>query len=299
MESYEEAVAEDSELAIAYARWGQLLALRFRTDEALVRTERALALSPDDPDVLAIHAMALDWNGQVDEAVRYAQRAIDIDPDHAAAHSFLAEAYMDSGRYDDALQAALRARELDPEEVWAWRNLGYVYESLGRYEEAVQAYSEGVLVKPLSYLYISLGRNERVLGNYDRALDHFRQASVVDPRNPEGYAELGFTYYRYLQDNNSAINYLEEGIDRDPSFGRNYALLGFVYYAQRNYEAAIEALEKGVSFGYSSQEVFYELGLSYAFLEQCEEGMPWLERALELDPESGPALAGIRLCTES
>ncbi|MGH2542866.1 MAG: tetratricopeptide repeat protein, partial [Ardenticatenaceae bacterium] len=87
LESYQEAVASDPNLAIAYARWGQLLALRHKTEEALIRTARAVELAPDDPEALAAHAMALEWSGDIPEAIRYADRAITMNPTYAAAHS--------------------------------------------------------------------------------------------------------------------------------------------------------------------------------------------------------------------
>ncbi|MGH2543416.1 MAG: tetratricopeptide repeat protein, partial [Ardenticatenaceae bacterium] len=222
--------------------------------------------------------------------------AITMNPTYVAAHSFLAEAYVDSQRYDEALATAQQAVEIDPDDVWAWRNLGYVNESLSYYDQALAAYREGIQVKPLSHLYIRIGRIQLYHEqNFDVAIETFRQATIVDPRNPEIYAELANIYIG-KEDPATAIDYLEQGIEKDPTFGRNYGLLGQLYYTQLNFETAIEALEKAVSFGYSNETVYFYLGLSYAYLEQCEEAVPWLERALALNPESGPALAGMQLC---
>jgi len=38
------------------------------------------------------------------------------------------------------------------------------------------------------------------------------------------------------------------------------------------------------------------LGLSYSYLEDCDNALIWLNKALELNPESRPALDGIRRC---
>lgn len=296
-ESYQEAVAADPELAIAYARWGMLLTLQLKTEEALIRTTRAVELAPDDPEVLVLHGMALEWSSRIPDAIRYFQEALAIDPDYATAHAMLAEAYIDSGRFDEALAEAQRATELDPNNMWGWRNLGYVYESLGRYSEAIEAYQKALDIQPLSYIYMRLGRNEfaKVGANYQQALDYFRLATEVDPRNPQAYAELGRAYW-LLQDYNTAIEILQKGVEQDPSYGINYAYLGYVYYNQRNFEQAIVELQQSVSFGYTSETVYYHLGLSLAYLEECDEAVGWLQRALELNPNSEPAQSGMRLC---
>lgn len=294
-EAYEEAVAADPELARAYARWGQLLALRLKSEEALIRTTRAVELAPDDAEVLAAHAMALDATGDAASAVRYAQEAIAANPTYGGGHAALAEAYLSQQKFSEARATAEQGVQVDPDSVWAWYSLGRVREYLGDYQGAVEAYREGTIVTPLSYLYVRMGMNERVLGNTDAALATFQEAKTADPRNPQAYGQLGFTYIN-LEDYVNSVDYLEQGIAQDPTYGYNYSLLGLVYYRQRNFEGAIEQLEKAVSFGWSPPEVYYELGLANAYLEQCDEAIPWLQRALEAEPESPPALEGMRIC---
>ena len=124
LESYQEAVAANPDLAIAYARWGLLLTLQTKMDEALSRTELAVSLAPNDPEVLSIHAMALEWSGDLPGAIQYAQQAIDLNPEYATAYAFLAEAYVDSGRIDEALSMAQQAIEVNPDEMWGLAQFG-------------------------------------------------------------------------------------------------------------------------------------------------------------------------------
>jgi tetratricopeptide (TPR) repeat protein len=296
-ESYQEAVAADPELAIAYARWGMLLTLQLKTEEALIRTTRAVELAPDDPEVLVLHGMALEWSGRIPDSIRYFQEALAINPDYATAHAMISEAYVDSQRFEEALASAQLATELEPNNMWGWRNLGWVYESLGRYSDALVAYQRALDIQPLSYLYMRMGRNEfaKADANYQQALDYFRRATEVDPRNPQAYAELGRAYW-LLEDYPTAIETLQQGIEQDPSYGINYAYLGYVHYTQRNFEQAIVELQQSISFGYTSEAVYYHLGLSLAYLEECDSAVGWLERALEINPESQPAQSGMRLC---
>jgi tetratricopeptide (TPR) repeat protein len=67
---------------------------------------------------------------------------------------------------------------------------------------------------------------------------------------------------------------------------------------RKNWERAIEAFEKAIDLGIVNEEYYYELGLSYVYLEDCEKGEEWLRRALELNPQSQPALQGLQICAE-
>ena len=100
-----------------------------------------------------------------------------------------------------------------------------------------------------------------------------------------------------LEDYTLARQVFETGIEKNPTFGLNYANLGQIYYIQRNFERAIREMEKAVSFGHSSEKLFYNLGFSYAYLQQCEEAMPWLDRALTINPDSPLGQYGVQLCS--
>jgi tetratricopeptide (TPR) repeat protein len=67
---------------------------------------------------------------------------------------------------------------------------------------------------------------------------------------------------------------------------------------RRRYEDAIPALEKAIELGSSNVEYYYELGLSYIYLDQCDKGVPWLIKAVEMDPNAVAAWGGLALCPE-
>ncbi len=89
---------------------------------------------------------------------------------------------------------------------------------------------------------------------------------------------------------------LKKAIEIDPEYGPAYAHLGRLYYTRLNWEAAVENLTRAMDLGVRNEEYFYELGLAYVYLDDCDNAMIWLEKALEENPESPPALEGIRRC---
>lgn len=69
---------------------------------ALAAYEKAFALEPEQPDILA--GIAGFWinKGQAAKVIEYANRALALDPNHDAAHMHLALGLMEQGKYSEA-----------------------------------------------------------------------------------------------------------------------------------------------------------------------------------------------------
>ena len=91
---------------------------------------------------------------------------------------------------------------------------------------------------------------------------------------------------------------LKKAVELDPQNASAHAHLGFVYYTQLNWEAAAENLKKAVDLGVKSEEYYYELGLAYVQLDDCANAVTWLQKALEMNPQSQPARDGLKQCAQ-
>ncbi len=98
---------------------------------------RALALAPNQAEVLrAAAAMARDL-GRLDESLALVQRAVEQDPLSAGGYSGLASSYRSLGRWAEAETAFRRVLELAPQRVGTHMVLSNVLYYQGRLEEAL------------------------------------------------------------------------------------------------------------------------------------------------------------------
>ncbi|MBO9362080.1 MAG: tetratricopeptide repeat protein, partial [Thermoflexus sp.] len=130
-EAYRLALALEPENPARYPSLIRLLVFTNRLEEAAAWLERGRRLDPEDPHLLGMAALILDWQGRIPEAVQAGEQAIARLPGEAALHAYLAEAYADAHRPQAALAAAQKALSLAPDLPDAHRALGYVYETLG------------------------------------------------------------------------------------------------------------------------------------------------------------------------
>jgi len=271
-------------------------------NRSLQEAQRAVAVAPDDPDALAARARAFNWHEENDDAAIDAFDALDINPDHVRTLAVLGEIYTDVGNRDIAAQYIDQALALDPTDVLALRNRAYLLEMRGDYEEAATAYEAAIATAPQRFdLYIEYGRLLRVgLANFEKAVEIYRKAVDVYEA-PITLDALGDGLYNN-GDHLQAVRELRKAVEIDPNYGFAQVHLGMALYARRNYEDAATHLDKGLRLvgDRARVEQIYTAGLAFVYKEprECDKALPWLQKALELDATSPPALDGLTRCSQ-
>lgn len=88
---------------------------------------RALAISPDDPELLSRYATYLFEIGRYAESANSFARLMEITPEDATMRTAYATALYGSGRVGDAIEEYRRALETDPSQTLALHNLILAY----------------------------------------------------------------------------------------------------------------------------------------------------------------------------
>ena len=109
------AVALAPRLGSAHMALANIAHGRLDFPSALRETEKAVALSANDPDVLAYAARSLAWFGSVAEGSQLADRAIVLDPLNARFFYVKCEALTLARRYAEAIDLGRKALALAPE----------------------------------------------------------------------------------------------------------------------------------------------------------------------------------------
>jgi tetratricopeptide (TPR) repeat protein len=122
---------------------------RGRPDEAIVETERALEIVPNDHFAYATLALALAQQGRLLEAARSIKRALRLEP-RPSRFLLLVAAYVNAGagRRTEAIEQLERVRLKYPDNVIARVSLAAYYEQAGRHAEAADVVDEILRVAP-------------------------------------------------------------------------------------------------------------------------------------------------------
>jgi Flp pilus assembly protein TadD len=123
---------------------GRLLTDAGRFEEALDCFERAIAMSPNDPDLWCDRG-ALLWKMQRNQdAHDSVLRALAIDPTHPHSCFNQGIGFLENGIADEAITWFDRVLSSDPHHGEAWHNKGEALFRLRRFGEARSCFAEGV-----------------------------------------------------------------------------------------------------------------------------------------------------------
>ncbi|MGO9742445.1 MAG: tetratricopeptide repeat protein [Roseiarcus sp.] len=139
---YQRALELKRDMWIAWSNLGKLMFGARRFAEALAAFDEALALRPDEADLLNSRAGALRELGRLADSERAARRALVARPDHAEAALNLGNALFKQGRPAEALAAYERAGELRASYGEALCGMALSLRALGRLAEARERFRE-------------------------------------------------------------------------------------------------------------------------------------------------------------
>lgn len=199
-------------------------------DEAGKDLERALALSPNDSDALALQTIIAVVNNQADKALAAARSAVAANPRSATAQVALSYALQAGFDLDGARESLESAVRLEPDHALAWARLAEIRSSLGYGGEALEAARKAVDLEP------NLSRTQTVLGysyltqvRTREAREAFQKAVELDKADPLPRLGLGLARIRdgELKEGTREI---EIAVSLDPGQSLIRSYLGKAYF---------------------------------------------------------------------
>jgi tetratricopeptide (TPR) repeat protein len=161
-----------------YLNQGDALQFEQRYHEAIESYDQALSIQPDLAIAWAKKAMALKRSHQYSAALEANERALQIDPNLQPGWLGKAYALLNLKQYEAALLSFERAIQLNPESS-AWRWYGYTLTKLGQYEAALEKLNRAIELYPdhgrgyycKAYFHLAQNQPEQAFINLKQAIE--------------------------------------------------------------------------------------------------------------------------------
>ncbi|HUD72569.1 MAG TPA: tetratricopeptide repeat protein [Dongiaceae bacterium] len=183
--------------AKAHQYYAEILFKQAKREEGLAEQRKALALAPDDGELIVNHARALVGYGHPEEATKVLEAALARgvqDPRVLLERARQAREALD---YPGATDYLTRAIALDPSLAEAQMDLGKVHLFQGHLAEARAAFEAARRLAPTDayapYYLANLLADE---GHYDEAVPLLERSLELDPLNPKAHYSLAQAYQR-------------------------------------------------------------------------------------------------------
>lgn len=173
--------AERSQLALAEA---QMQRDGGREDAAYAALEKALASSPDDPDLLYDAALTAERLGRHQPMENHLRRLLRNQPDHPHALNALGYSFAERGiRLDEAEQLLTRAIALAPDDAFIMDSVGWLQYRQGKLAQALQTLQAAYRLKADPEIAAHLGEVLWQAGRRDEARRLWQEAASRHPDN--------------------------------------------------------------------------------------------------------------------
>ena len=196
--------------------------------------------------------------GKYAKAEKAFRKNLALEPSDPDTIIMLGRCLFEQGKSDKAINCYQKAIGLctdDDDRAYAHYFLGLAYGSLEEHIKAEAAFRESLGLNPSdSYIFFNLGISLANQGKYDEAIGYFERAlelSTGDEERASAHAQLGFV-----------------SCDKDDW-----------EYAIENYETAIQLSDKQ-----KTAEIFFNLGVAYAKLEEYVKAETAFRESLTLNP---------------
>ncbi|UCG51007.1 MAG: tetratricopeptide repeat protein, partial [Candidatus Latescibacterota bacterium] len=165
--------------------------------------EKAIELDRDFALAWAGLSMVRSWlyfslsqKHELPRAKAAADRALELDPDLPEAHTALGFYYYRCLRdYGKALRHLAEAQKRRPSDERVIRTIAHVYRRDGLWDKAVNLYEKAQVLNPREFMtHYSLGQTYRLLREYEKAEPYLTRAVSLSPRVSIGYLEKEALY---------------------------------------------------------------------------------------------------------
>ncbi len=176
------------------------------------------------------------------------------------------------------------ARKPNPTDAKTYYSAGNDYYERGEYEKAIENYNMAILLNPVfSEAYFNRALSYYQLKNFDKSVSDYTKAIELDPQNPIIYNNRGDAFYR-KQDFQNAVKDYDKAISLNPNYLKAYYNRGLSYASIEEYEKAVDDFTKVVELKKDFAEAYHLRGLAQEYAGNISDAIADYEKALELNP---------------
>ena len=163
--------------------------------------------------------------------------------------------------------------------------MGNDYYEKGDYDKAIENYNMAILLNPVfSEAYFNRALSYYQLKNFDKSIADYTKSMELDPQNPIIYNNRGDAFYR-KQDFQSAVKDYDRAISFNPNYLKAFYNRGLSYASIEEYEKAVEDFSKVIQLKADFAEAYHLRGLAHEYAGSIANATADYEKALELNPE--------------
>ena len=169
----------------------------------------------------------------------------------------------------------------------AYNNRAILFRQENNYDKALEYYNQAILMNAADHeSHNNRGNVYNNMKQYDLALADYRQSIQIKPDYNVAYDNLGGVYAIKGQ-YDSALFYLNKSIELDPSYKPPYNNRALTYMSLNKHEEAIKDWKSYLAIDPTAADVYNTIGICYRILGNNQEALGYINHAIQLEPVPG------------
>ncbi|WP_132053267.1 tetratricopeptide repeat protein [Pseudocnuella soli] len=201
-----------------------------------------------------------------------------------------------TGRNEESIRLHMRIIDEQPYSELAWFNLATAYQGLKLYEKAIDAYKYALVIdEKFDYAYRNMGDAYIRLRKYKEAIEALEK--VLELSKPEEviYEAIGHCYDRLKNYGQARIHY-RKAAHMNPEDSKLYYKIACTYYNEGEYNSAIKQLDVSLRIQRNQQEANLLMGECKLQLGLYKEALLYFSYVVKLRPKRAAGWEALIRC---
>ncbi|MBI5815465.1 MAG: tetratricopeptide repeat protein [Nitrospinae bacterium] len=290
-------ISVDFGSAEAHQLLSQALKALGKIPQSIKELELALAQKPNSAELKLKLGEAYLKDGKPEKSIPLLSQAAQhfasrLDSEkEARGRNFLGQAKFEKGEaasdgemINDGIEDLDRATRLDPGLISAYYNLVVAYQKTNRPAEAYKVFERIQSVEPRDAEgWVEMGKTYLMRHEPEKGVFAFKKADSMGEGKFEIYEEAATALYRHKL-YKDALAYLAKAKRINPSDKYAYNLCGVIYRILGERFAAVDEYKMAASLDPSDAAIIFNLGVAYFKTSQEDLSLEYFRKAKELDP---------------
>lgn len=191
-----------------------------------------------------------------------------------------------TGRNAESIEIHKKIIDDYPYSELAWFNLGAAFQGIKLYEKAIDAYQYALVIdEKMDYAYRNIGDAYIRLRKYKNAIEYLEK--VLELAKPEDviYEAIGYCFEK-MKNYAQARFYYRKASHLNPDTGNLIFKIAHTYYKESNYELCIKQLEAAIKIRKNKPDYYILLGDCKMQLGFVRDAIQYFTNVVRLRPKS-------------
>ena len=256
--------------------------------EALQLLEKAAVLDSNDINLYILKTDVYLAMNQHEKAAKLLEEQIKVfdGEDRTDLLLELADVYDDWEEFEKVFDCLKMLLEFDPTNEEALHKICFWTEFTGRNEESIRLHTSIINEHPYNQLaWFNLGTAYQGLKLYEKAVDAYQYAVVIDERFDYAYRNMGDAYI-HLRKFNEAIEVLQKHLEVAKPEDVIYEAIGHCYEKMRKFTQARYYYRKASHLSPNDDKLYLKIAKAYMTEENWENAIKSLQTAIRLNKQN-------------